>query len=40
VVIAIERQLGLPVKLVGVGEGPEDMIAFDPESFVDALVGL
>ena len=39
VVVAIERQLGLAVKLVGVGEGPEDMIAFDPESFVDALVG-
>jgi fused signal recognition particle receptor len=39
VVIPIERQLGLPVKLVGVGEGPDDMIAFDPESFVDALVG-
>ena len=40
VVIPIERQLGLPVKLVGVGEGPDDMIPFDPESFVDALVGL
>lgn len=40
VVIPIERQLGLPVKLVGVGEGPDDMVAFDPESFVDALVGL
>jgi fused signal recognition particle receptor len=40
VVIPIERQLGLPVKLVGVGEGPDDMIAFDPESFVDALVGI
>jgi fused signal recognition particle receptor len=40
VVISIERQLGLPVKLVGVGEGPDDLIAFDPESFVDALVGL
>jgi fused signal recognition particle receptor len=39
VVISIERQLGLPVKLVGVGEGTEDMIAFDPEAFVDALVG-
>jgi fused signal recognition particle receptor len=39
VVVAIERQLGLAVKLVGVGEGPEDIIAFDPESFVDALVG-
>jgi len=39
VVIPIERQLGLPVKLVGVGEGPNDMIAFDPVAFVDALVG-
>jgi fused signal recognition particle receptor len=39
VVIPIERQLGLPVKLVGVGEGPGDMIAFDPAAFVDALVG-
>lgn len=39
VVISIERQLGLPVKLVGVGEGSEDMIPFDPEAFVDALVG-
>jgi len=39
VVIPIERQLGLPVKLVGVGEGPNDMIAFDPAAFVDALVG-
>ncbi len=39
VVISIERQLGLPVKLVGVGEGTEDMIPFDPEAFVDALVG-
>jgi fused signal recognition particle receptor len=39
VVIPIERQLGIPVKLVGVGEGPEDLIAFDPEAFVDALVG-
>ena len=40
VVIPIERQLGLPVKLVGVGEGTGDMLAFDPGSFVDALVGL
>ncbi len=39
VVIPIERQLGLPVKLVGVGEGVEDLIAFDPGDFVDALVG-
>ncbi|HLJ07917.1 MAG TPA: signal recognition particle-docking protein FtsY, partial [Acidimicrobiia bacterium] len=39
VVIPIERQLGLPVKLVGVGEGPGDLIAFDPDAFVDALLG-
>jgi fused signal recognition particle receptor len=39
VVIPIERQLGLPVKLVGVGEGPGDLIAFDPSAFVDALLG-
>jgi fused signal recognition particle receptor len=39
VVIAIERELGLPVKLVGVGEGAGDMIAFEPAAFVDALVG-
>jgi fused signal recognition particle receptor len=39
VVISIERQLGLPVKLVGVGEGTEDMVPFDPQDFVDALLG-
>jgi fused signal recognition particle receptor len=39
VVIPIERQLGLPVKLVGVGEGLRDLIAFDPGAFVDALLG-
>jgi fused signal recognition particle receptor len=40
VVIPIERQLGLPVKLVGVGEGPADLVPFDPAAFVDALVGV
>jgi fused signal recognition particle receptor len=39
VVIAIQRDLGVPVKLVGLGEGPDDLVAFDPEAFVDALVG-
>jgi len=39
VVIAIERELGIPVKLVGVGVGMEDLIAFEPEPFVDALLG-
>jgi fused signal recognition particle receptor len=38
VVLAVQRELGLPVKLVGVGEGPDDLVAFDPEAFVDALV--
>jgi fused signal recognition particle receptor len=38
-VIAVERELGIPVKLVGLGEGPGDLIAFDPSAFVDALLG-
>ena len=38
VVIAIQRELGLPVKLVGLGEGAGDLVDFDPESFVDALL--
>ena len=37
IVVAIQRELGLPVKLVGVGEGPDDLVAFDPDQFVDAL---
>ncbi len=39
VVVAIERQLGLPVKLVGLGEGPDDLVPFDPGAFVAALLG-
>jgi fused signal recognition particle receptor len=38
VVVAIQRELGLPVKLVGLGEGAGDLVDFDPESFVDALL--
>jgi fused signal recognition particle receptor len=38
IVIAIERELGIPVKFVGVGEGVDDLIVFDPEAFVDSLV--
>jgi fused signal recognition particle receptor len=38
VVVAIQRELGLPVKLVGLGEGAEDLVAFEPEAFVDALL--
>ncbi len=38
VVVAIERELGIPVKFVGVGEGVEDLIDFDPTAFVDSLL--
>lgn len=38
IVIAIERALGVPVKFVGVGEGPDDLVVFDPDTFVDSLV--
>jgi fused signal recognition particle receptor len=38
IVIAVQRELGLPVKLVGLGEGPDDLVAFDPDAFVDALL--
>jgi fused signal recognition particle receptor len=37
IVVAIQRELGLPVKLVGLGEGVGDLIDFDPVAFVDAL---
>jgi len=39
VVVAIREELGIPVKLVGVGEGLEDIAAFNPRQFVDALLG-
>lgn len=39
IVVAVQRELGIPVKLVGLGEGPDDLAPFDPESFVDALLG-
>ncbi len=37
IVLAIQSQLGIPVKLVGVGETADDLIEFDPQQFVDAL---
>ncbi|HZW08513.1 MAG TPA: signal recognition particle-docking protein FtsY [Phycisphaerales bacterium] len=37
IVIAIREKLGIPVKFVGIGETPEDVQPFDPDSFVDAL---
>jgi fused signal recognition particle receptor len=38
IVIAVQRELGVPVKLVGLGEGADDMAPFDAEQFVDALL--
>ncbi|MGA7833990.1 MAG: signal recognition particle-docking protein FtsY [Acidimicrobiales bacterium] len=40
IVIAIERDLGIPVKFIGIGEGVDDLIAFDPKEFVDSLLGV
>ncbi|MFC9496261.1 signal recognition particle-docking protein FtsY [Streptomyces sp. NBC_01474] len=39
IVIAVQRELGVPVKLIGLGEGPDDLAPFEPEAFVDALIG-
>jgi fused signal recognition particle receptor len=38
IVIQVQRELGVPVKLVGLGEGPDDLAFFDPEVFVDAVL--
>ena len=38
IVIAVQRELGVPVKLVGLGEGPDDLAPFDAEAFVDGLL--
>lgn len=39
IVVAVQRELGVPVKLIGLGEGADDMAPFEPEAFVDALIG-
>ncbi len=39
IVVAVQRELGVPVKLVGLGEGADDLAPFDPDSFVSALLG-
>jgi len=39
IVVAVQRELGVPVKLVGLGEGPDDLAPFDAAAFVDALLG-
>ncbi len=38
IVVAIERELGIPVKFIGVGEGVADLVLFEPEAFVDSLL--
>jgi fused signal recognition particle receptor len=38
IVVAVQKELGVPVKLIGLGEGPDDLAPFDPEAFVDALL--
>lgn len=38
IVVAVQRELGVPVKLVGLGEGPDDLAPFDATEFVDALL--
>jgi len=38
IVVAVQRELGVPVKLVGLGEGPDDLAPFDPTTFVEAIV--
>jgi fused signal recognition particle receptor len=39
IVVAVQKELGVPVKLVGIGEGADDLAPFEPEAFVDALLG-
>lgn len=39
IVVSVQRELGVPVKLVGLGEGVDDLAPFDAESFIQAIVG-
>ena len=38
IVISVQKELGVPVKLVGLGEGPDDLAPFDPETFVNGIL--
>ena len=38
IVVNVQRELGVPVKMVGLGEGMDDLTPFDPYGFVDALL--
>ncbi|MCD4549302.1 signal recognition particle-docking protein FtsY [Schaalia sp. lx-260] len=39
IVVSVQRELGVPVKFVGLGEGVDDLAPFDPRGFVEAIVG-
>lgn len=39
IVVSVQRALGVPVKFVGLGEGVDDLAPFDPQAFVDAIIG-
>src|SRR5205814_9332273 len=39
IALAVQSHMGLPINLVGLGEGPGDLVEFDPDEFVDALFG-
>ena len=39
IVVPVQRELGIPVKLVGLGEGPDDLAPFEPGAFAEAIVG-
>ncbi|WP_431680698.1 signal recognition particle-docking protein FtsY [Kitasatospora sp. KL5] len=39
IVVSVQRELGVPVKLIGLGEGADDLAPFEPAAFVDALIG-
>ncbi len=39
IAVAIRAELGIPIKLVGLGEGPDDLVDFDAAEFVEALIG-
>jgi fused signal recognition particle receptor len=38
IVVAVQRELGVPVKLIGLGEGADDLAPFEPAAFVDAII--
>lgn len=40
IVISVQQELGVPVKLVGLGEGPDDLTVFDPATFVDGILAV